>query len=82
MRNLPSASNKGKADPDRDEKEYLQTPVVLFDTAACEYFERLEGDGDEGNRCNENEATIVANWVEKPVSASGSRMMLVVGVGD
>ena len=56
-----------QADSEEDEKEYLQTPVVFFDTAGCEYFERLEGDGDEGSRCNENEATIVNNWVVKLV---------------
>ncbi|KIM41418.1 hypothetical protein M413DRAFT_72013 [Hebeloma cylindrosporum] len=56
-----------QADSADDEKEYLQTPVVFFDTAGCEYFERLEGDGDEGSRCNENEATIVNNWVGKLV---------------
>ena len=39
----------------------------FFDTAGCEYFERLDGDGDEGSRCNENEATIVSNWVDKLV---------------
>nr|GAT50155.1 predicted protein [Mycena chlorophos] len=52
-----------------DEKEVLGTPVVFFDTAGCEYFERLEGDGDEGSRCNENEATVVKNWVDKLVGA-------------
>ncbi|KAF8960877.1 AAA domain-containing protein [Flammula alnicola] len=56
-----------QADSEEDEKEYLQTPVVFFDTAGCEYFERLDGDGDEGSRCNENEATIVNNWVVKLV---------------
>ncbi|KAE9390633.1 P-loop containing nucleoside triphosphate hydrolase protein [Gymnopus androsaceus JB14] len=45
-------------------KEILGTPVTFFDTAGCEYFERLEGEGgsgdsDEGSRCNENEATVV-----------------------
>ena len=50
-----------------DAKETLETPVVFFDTAGCEYFERLDGDGDEGSRCNENEATIVKNWVDKLV---------------
>ena len=44
--------------------DILETPVVFFDTAGCEYFEKLEGEGDEGSRCNENEATIVHNWVE------------------
>lgn len=48
-------------------KEVLGTPVVFFDTAGCEYFERLEGDGDEGSRCNENEAMVVKSWVDKLV---------------
>jgi DNA polymerase alpha-associated DNA helicase A len=48
----------------------LETPVVFFDTAGCEYFEKLEGEGDEGSRCNENEATIVHNWVESLVRDS------------
>ncbi|KAI0321507.1 P-loop containing nucleoside triphosphate hydrolase protein [Amylostereum chailletii] len=52
---------------DEEELELLGTPVIFFDTAGCEYFERLEGDGDEGSRCNENEATVVKNWVEKLV---------------
>jgi DNA polymerase alpha-associated DNA helicase A len=50
-----------------DEKELLGTPVVFFDTAGCEYFERIEGDGDEGSRCNENEAAVVKGWVDKLV---------------
>jgi len=66
LHDLPNA----QATSEEDEKELLQTPVVFFDTAGCEYFERLEGDGDEGSRCNENEVTIVANWVEKLVSHS------------
>ncbi|KAF7293044.1 AAA domain-containing protein [Mycena indigotica] len=57
------------ADSPDDEKEVLATPVVFFDTAGCEYFERLEGDGDEGSRCNENEATVVKNWVDKLIGA-------------
>ncbi|KAJ7074075.1 AAA domain-containing protein [Mycena amicta] len=57
------------ADSADDEKEVLGTPVVFFDTAGCEYFERLEGDGDEGSRCNENEATVVKNWVDRLVGA-------------
>ncbi|KAH9063276.1 P-loop containing nucleoside triphosphate hydrolase protein [Lactarius vividus] len=48
---------------EEDTQEILGTPVVFFDTAGCEYFERLEGDSDEGSRCNENEATIVKQWV-------------------
>jgi len=47
-----------------DEKELLRAPVVFLDTAGCEYFEKLDGDADEGSRCNENEATIVSNWVD------------------
>ncbi|KAL1691488.1 P-loop containing nucleoside triphosphate hydrolase protein [Schizophyllum commune] len=46
-----------------EEDDPLALPVVFFDTAGCEYFERLEGDNDEGSRCNENEATIVKDWV-------------------
>ena len=75
------------ADAEEDVKDMLQTPVVFFDTAGCEYFERLDGDGDEGSRCNENEVTIVKNWVEKLVSHlstprfRGSRFMKVeVGI--
>ncbi|KAF5384145.1 hypothetical protein D9615_003261 [Tricholomella constricta] len=55
------------ADTEDDEKEMLATPVVFFDTAGCEYYERSDGDGDEGSRCNENETTVVKNWVEKLV---------------
>ncbi|KAF7982810.1 hypothetical protein HWV62_25741 [Athelia sp. TMB] len=45
--------------------DVLGAPVVFFDTAGCEYFERAEGDGDggEGSRCNENEAGVVGRWV-------------------
>jgi len=60
---LPDVRTKYK----EEDKEILGTPVVFFDTAGCEYYERLEGDGDEGSRCNENEATIVKNWVESLV---------------
>ena len=59
--------SNAQAGSEEDEKDLLQTPVVFFDTAGCEYFERLDGDGDEGSRCNENEATIVSNWVDKLV---------------
>ncbi|EMD37094.1 hypothetical protein CERSUDRAFT_155577 [Gelatoporia subvermispora B] len=65
LRDLPNA----KAESEEDEKEILATPVVFFDTAGCEYFERVEGDGDEGSRCNENEATVVKNWIEQLVGA-------------
>lgn len=48
-------------------KEMLETPVVFFDTAGCEYFERTEGDGDEGSKCNENEAMVVKAYIDKLV---------------
>ena len=53
-----------------EEGGLLETPVVFFDTAGCEYFEKIgeEGDGDEGSKCNENEATLVKDWVGKLVS--------------
>ncbi|KAK7042498.1 AAA domain-containing protein [Favolaschia claudopus] len=57
------------ADSPDDEMEILATPVVFYDTAGSEYFERLEGDNDEGSRCNENEATVVKNWVDKLIGA-------------
>lgn len=63
---LQDLSN-ANATSEEDAKEILGTPVVFFDTAGCEYFERLDGDKDEGSRCNENEATIVKNWVDKLV---------------
>ncbi|KAJ7076414.1 AAA domain-containing protein [Mycena epipterygia] len=65
LRDLPETH----AESTDDEKEILGTPVVFFDTAGCEYFERTEGDGDEGSRCNENEATVVKNWVDKLIGA-------------
>jgi DNA polymerase alpha-associated DNA helicase A len=60
---LPGVNTKYK----EEDKDILGTPVIFFDTAGCEYYERLEGDGDEGSRCNENEATVVKNWVESLV---------------
>jgi DNA polymerase alpha-associated DNA helicase A len=55
------------AESEEDEQDTLAVPVVFFDTAGCEYFERIDGDGDEGSRCNENEAAVVKAWVEKLV---------------
>lgn len=60
--------DNSKDEEDNVDKEVLRTPVVFFDTAGCEYFERTEGDGDEGSKCNENEATVVRKWVEQLVS--------------
>ncbi|CDO68285.1 hypothetical protein BN946_scf184799.g12 [Trametes cinnabarina] len=65
LRDLPNT----KADSEEDEKEILGTPVVFYDTAGCEYFERVEGDNDEGSRCNENEASVVKTWVDQLASA-------------
>ncbi|KII91711.1 hypothetical protein PLICRDRAFT_173519 [Plicaturopsis crispa FD-325 SS-3] len=74
LRDLPGV----QAADEEDEKEILGTPVVFFDTAGCEYYERLEGDGDEGSRCNENEATVVKNWVEKMVGAGVSPAQIAI----
>lgn len=75
LSDLPNA----KADSEEDEKDVLQTPVVFFDTSGCEYFERLDGDGDEGSRCNENEATIVRTWVDKLVCIlPGSDILILI----
>ncbi|KAI0336542.1 P-loop containing nucleoside triphosphate hydrolase protein [Cubamyces sp. BRFM 1775] len=65
LRDLPNT----KAESEDDEKEILGTPVVFYDTAGCEYFERVEGDSDEGSRCNENEASVVKMWVDQLASA-------------
>ena len=59
LRHLPNITTTSE-----DIQDVLETPVVFFDTAGCEYFERLDGDSDDGSRCNENEGTIVHNWVE------------------
>jgi DNA polymerase alpha-associated DNA helicase A len=63
LRDLPET----KLENEDEEKDILGTPVVFFDTAGCEYFERLQGDGDEGSRCNENEGAVVQMWVNKLV---------------
>lgn len=53
-------------------KETLGSPVVFFDTSGSEYYERLEGGGDEGSRSNENEALVVKGWAEKLVRFGAS----------
>ena len=63
LKDLPNAN----ASDEDEEKELLGTPVTFFDTAGCEYYERVEGDGDEGSRCNENEATVVRKYIEELV---------------
>jgi DNA polymerase alpha-associated DNA helicase A len=72
LRHLPNAATS----EEEDAQEILETPVVFFDTAGCEYFERLEGDSDEGSRCNENEATIVKKWVATLVCCLRSAVTL------
>lgn len=78
LRSHPSVSNRLLRDlpnidvgEEEDEDGILSIPVVFFDTAGCEYFERADGDSDEGSKCNENEATVVKNWVEKLVCTGG-----------
>ena len=61
-----------------DIRDTLDPPVVFFDTAGCEFFERSEADSEgnvkvvkgslgEGSRSNENEAVVVAKWARKLV---------------
>lgn len=69
LKDLPNTSTFTSSEDEDSIREILGTPVVFFDTAGCEYFERLDGDGDEGSRCNENEAAVVTKWVEKLVEA-------------
>lgn len=61
LRDLPNTS----ATSEDEETELLGTPVAFFDTSGCEYFERVEGDGDDGSRCNENEVMVVKNYLEQ-----------------
>lgn len=70
LRDLPNTKEFDTEENEETVKEVLGTPIVFFDTAGCEYYERLDGDGDEGSRCNENEATVVKTWTEKLVSKS------------
>lgn len=59
------------ADSD-DAKDALEAPVVFFDTAGCEFYERTESDETpkrigEGSKSNENEAAVVAKWARRLV---------------
>lgn len=60
---LPNTS----AEDDDEAEEVLRTPVVFIDTAGSEYYERVEGDHDEGSRCNENEAMVVKKYTARLV---------------
>jgi DNA polymerase alpha-associated DNA helicase A len=72
LRHLPNITKT----PEEDDQDILMTPVVFFDTAGCEYFEKLEGEGDEGSRSNENEAIVVMNWVATLVRSSVQSRLL------
>jgi DNA polymerase alpha-associated DNA helicase A len=62
LRDLPGVST------DTDLAEITAEPVVFFDTAGCEFYEKLDGEGgDDGSRSNENEAAIVKKWVDELV---------------
>ncbi|KAG8686809.1 hypothetical protein FRC09_013908 [Ceratobasidium sp. 395] len=64
LRDLPGVS----ADPELS--EVTTEPVVFFDTAGCEFYEKVDADGgDDGSRSNENEATIVKKWVDELITA-------------
>ncbi|KAG2366360.1 AAA domain-containing protein [Suillus spraguei] len=69
LKDLPTTSTFTSSEDEDTIKETLGTPVVFYDTAGCEYFERVDGDNDEGSRCNENEAAVVSKWVERLVGA-------------
>ncbi|VDB96684.1 unnamed protein product [Peniophora sp. CBMAI 1063] len=73
LADLPNVSSNDEA-----AKEDLSAPVVFFDTAGCEYFERLDGDGEEGSRCNENEAAVVRNWVDTLIGHGVSPTQIAV----
>ena len=60
---LPNTS----AEDDDEAEEVLRTPVVFIDTAGSEYYERVEGDREEGSRCNENEAMVVKKYITRLV---------------
>lgn len=67
LRDLPNINAGHKGNGTDDDTEILETPLVFFDTAGCEYFERNEGDSDEGSKCNENEVLVVKKWVDQLV---------------
>lgn len=62
LRDLPGIST------DQALAEVTSEPVVFFDTAGCEFYEKVDNEGgDDGSRSNENEATVVKKWVEELV---------------
>lgn len=60
---LPNTSKEN----DDEAEEVLRTPVVFIDTAGLEYYERVEGDQEDGSRCNENEAMVVKKHITQLV---------------
>ena len=78
LSDLPNTTSFSETMDEETVKETLGSPVVFFDTAGCEYYERLEGDGDEGSRCNENEASVVKRWTEKLVRLRTSSDLFVL----
>lgn len=63
---LDDLPNTSLEDADEAE-EVLRTPIVFIDTAGSEYYERVEGDHEEGSRCNENEAMVVKKYITRLV---------------
>ncbi|KAG9082568.1 hypothetical protein FRC06_004931 [Ceratobasidium sp. 370] len=64
LRDLPGVS------ADAELAEITAEPVVFFDTAGCEFYEKVDAEGgDDGSRSNENEATIVKKWVDELITA-------------
>jgi DNA polymerase alpha-associated DNA helicase A len=79
LRDLPNIVSTDRVEAD---KEILETPVVFFDTAGCEFFERADNGSDEGSRSNENEAEVVRRWVNDLVRDSrsyGTFQLIVTG---
>ncbi|KAI0729482.1 P-loop containing nucleoside triphosphate hydrolase protein [Fomitopsis betulina] len=74
LKDLPNAN----ASDEDEETELLGTPVAFFDTAGCEYYERAEGDEEEGSRCNENEATVVKKYIEELINVGISPSQIAV----
>ncbi|KZP00843.1 P-loop containing nucleoside triphosphate hydrolase protein [Calocera viscosa TUFC12733] len=77
LKDLPAVSNEDEF------SDIVTVPVVFFDTAGCEFFERSETDGlggglDEGSKSNENEAAVVQRWVQKLVRAGVSPAQIAV----
>jgi DNA polymerase alpha-associated DNA helicase A len=66
LRDLPNIPDSIRSA--EEEVDVLETPVTFFDTAGSEYYEKVDGDNDEGSRCNENEGSVVKHWMERLVS--------------